>query len=61
MKTVDREKLWESYQKNPVSEIREQIIIEYAPLVKLVAGRLSMYLGYNVNMMILSDMEYLDL
>ena len=48
MKTVDREKLWESYQKNPVSEIREQIIIEYAPLVKLVAGRLSMYLGYNV-------------
>ena len=48
MKTVDREKLWESYQKNPVFEIREQIIIEYAPLVKLVAGRLSMYLGYNV-------------
>lgn len=48
MKTVDREKLWESYQKNLVSEIREQIIIEYAPLVKLVAGRLSMYLGYNV-------------
>lgn len=48
MKTVDREKLWESYQKNPVSEIREQIIIEYASLVKLVAGRLSMYLGYNV-------------
>ena len=48
MKTVDREKLWESYQKKPVSEIREQIIIEYAPLVKLVAGRLSMYLGYNV-------------
>ena len=47
MKTVDREKLWESYQKNPVSEIREQIIIEYASLVKLVAGRLSMYLGYN--------------
>ena len=48
MKTVDRENLWESYQKNPGSDIREQIIIEYAPLVKLVAGRLSMYLGYNV-------------
>ena len=48
MKTVDRDKLWESYQKNTVSAIREQIIIEYAPLVKLVAGRLSMYLGYNV-------------
>ena len=26
----------------------EKIILEYAPLVKLVAGRLSMYLGYNV-------------
>lgn len=48
MKMVDKEKLWESYQKNPTPQIREQIIIEYAPLVKLVAGRLSMYLGYNV-------------
>lgn len=48
MKKVDKEKLWETYQKNPSQEIREQIIIEYAPLVKLVAGRLSMYLGYNV-------------
>ena len=28
--------------------MREQIILEYAPLVKVVAGRLSMYLGYNV-------------
>ena len=28
--------------------MREQIIIEYAPLVKIVAGRLSMYLGGNV-------------
>lgn len=48
MKTTDREKLWESYRKNPSPEIREQIILEYAPLVKVVAGRLSMYLGYNV-------------
>ena len=29
-------------------ELRERIIIEYAGLVKLVAGRLSMYFGYNV-------------
>jgi RNA polymerase sigma factor for flagellar operon FliA len=28
--------------------LREKLILEYAPLVKLVAGRLSMYLGYNV-------------
>ncbi|MCI9377016.1 MAG: FliA/WhiG family RNA polymerase sigma factor [Eubacterium sp.] len=48
MKTAEREKLWETYQKNPSPEIREQIILEYAPLVKIVAGRLSMYLGYNV-------------
>lgn len=48
MNAVDREKLWETYRKSPTSELREQIIVEYAPLVKLVAGRLSMYLGTNV-------------
>ena len=48
MKTVEREKLWGEYQKKPSAELREKIIIEYAPLVKVVAGRLSMYLGYNV-------------
>lgn len=48
MKTVDKEKLWEEYQKNASQELREKIIIEYAPLVRVVAGRLSMYLGYNV-------------
>ena len=49
MKTVDREKLWETYRKKPSQELREQLIIEYSQLVKLVAGRLSMYLGYNVD------------
>ena len=48
MKTVDKEKLWSDYQKNPTQQLREQLIIEYSQLVKLVAGRLSMYLGYNV-------------
>ena len=48
MKTVDKEKLWEEYEKKKSPELREQLIIEYSPLVKLVAGRLSMYLGYNV-------------
>ena len=48
MKTVDREKLWADYQKYPSPELREKLITEYAPLVKVVAGRLSMYLGYNV-------------
>ena len=48
MKTVDRDKLWKDYQKKPTRELREQLIIEYSQLVKLVAGRLSMYLGHNV-------------
>ena len=48
MKAVEREKLWEAYQKCPSAELREKLITEYAPLVKVVAGRLSMYLGYNV-------------
>ena len=43
-----KEKLWDLHAKNKNPELREKIIIEYAPLVKLVAGRLSMYLGYNV-------------
>ena len=48
MKTVDTDKLWSEYQKKPTQEIREQLILAYAQLVKLVAGRLSMYLGHNV-------------
>ena len=43
-----KNKLWEQYSADRNSKIREQLIIEYAPLVKLVAGRLSMYLGYTV-------------
>jgi len=43
-----RKKMWEEYVKTKSHESRDKIILEYAPLVKLVAGRLSMYLGYNV-------------
>lgn len=44
-----RNQLWIDYEKsNQNPQIREKLILEYAPLVKLVAGRLSMYLGYNV-------------
>lgn len=43
-----KESLWAQYQKSPTQEIREQLIIEYAPLVKIVAGKMSMYLGSNV-------------
>lgn len=43
-----KKKLLEEYAKSKTAELREKIILEYAPLVKVVAGRLSMYLGYNV-------------
>ena len=43
-----KQKLWEDYSRKRSPELQEKIIIEYAGLVKLVAGRLSMYLGYNV-------------
>ena len=48
MDDAGRNKLWTEYNKSKSQEIREQLILEYAPLVKLVAGRLSMYLGFNV-------------
>ncbi|MBR5799952.1 MAG: FliA/WhiG family RNA polymerase sigma factor [Lachnospiraceae bacterium] len=48
MDEAGRMKLWDDYAKTKSPEIREKIILEYAPLVKLVAGRLSMYLGHNV-------------
>ena len=48
MDEAGRNKLWNEYHKTKSADIREQLILEYAPLVKLVAGRLSMYLGFNV-------------
>lgn len=43
-----RERLWSEYARTKSTDIREKLILEYAGLVKVVAGRLSMYLGYNV-------------
>lgn len=48
MDDAGKKKLWEDYANTKSPETREKIILEYAPLVKVVAGRLSMYLGYNV-------------
>ena len=48
MDEAGRRKLLEEYAKTKSPEAREKLILEYAPLVKVVAGRLSMYLGYNV-------------
>ena len=48
MDEAGRDKLWQQYSKTHDTELRDELILEYAQLVKLVAGRLSMYLGYNV-------------
>ncbi|MCT4688253.1 FliA/WhiG family RNA polymerase sigma factor [Vallitalea sp.] len=40
--------LWKKYSKEKSFDIKEKLIIEYAQLVKVVAGRLNMYLGNNV-------------
>ena len=48
MDETGRKELWDEYSRTKSPEVRERIILEYAPLVKVVAGRLSMYLGYNV-------------
>lgn len=48
MNEESRLKLWQDYEKLKSPKLREQLIIEYSPLVKIVAGRLLMYLGNNV-------------
>lgn len=48
MSEEEKKQLWLEYSKEQSDEIREHIIIEYVGLVKIVAGRLSMYLGYTV-------------
>ena len=48
MDEAGRDKLWKNYISTHSNEYRDELIVEYAQLVKLVAGRLNMYLGYNV-------------
>ncbi len=48
MKDEERNALWDAYEKKQDPAIREKLIVEYIPLVKVVAGRLNMYLGYAV-------------
>ncbi|MCX7772802.1 MAG: FliA/WhiG family RNA polymerase sigma factor [Clostridia bacterium] len=40
--------LWKKYSETRDPAIKEQLIVEYADLVKYVAGRLSIYFGSNV-------------
>ena len=48
MDEAARIKLWSEYSRTRSTALRDQLIIEYSQLVKLVAGRLGMYLGYSV-------------
>ncbi|PKM68105.1 MAG: FliA/WhiG family RNA polymerase sigma factor [Firmicutes bacterium HGW-Firmicutes-2] len=48
MEKLSTDKLWEIYSQTKDKKIKEQLIIEYSQVVKYVAGRLSMYLGNNV-------------
>lgn len=49
MAIIDKkERLWTEYSHTKSGSVREQLIIEYVSLVKIVAGRLSVYLGSNV-------------
>ena len=41
MDDAARMKLWSEYGKTHSPQIREKIIVEYAPLVKVVAGRMA--------------------
>jgi RNA polymerase sigma factor for flagellar operon FliA len=43
-----QQELWKKYSETKDQSIKEQLIIEYADLVKYVAGRLSIYFGSNV-------------
>lgn len=49
MAIIDKkERLWIEYNNTKSGSVRESLIIEYVPLVKVVAGRLAVYLGSNV-------------
>ena len=42
MDEAARNKLWSEYSRTRSTALRDQLIIEYSQLVKLVAGRLGM-------------------
>lgn len=43
-----QQELWKRYHETKDPSIKEQLILEYADLIKYVAGRLSIYFGSNV-------------
>lgn len=48
MVSVNINQLWKQYSETKDPAVKEKLIIEYAYLIKYVAGRLSIYFGSNV-------------
>ena len=42
-------KLWEEYQKNKNTDIRDQLVEHYLPMVNIIAGRLAISLPPHVD------------
>ncbi len=45
----DIQSVWEAYTKQKSADLKERLILEYAPLVKFVAGKLSLHMGQYVD------------
>lgn len=46
---IDIEKIWEAYGKDKNTAAKEQLILHYAPMIKYVVGRMSIYVGNAVD------------
>jgi len=46
--SIDEEKLWDKYNKSSDQSIRDFFVLKYAPLVKYVAGKVSMGMPHNI-------------
>lgn len=60
MKTVEKEKLWEEYQKNPSAELREKLLSSMLRLYGLWQGGLACISDITWSMKIWLAMVYLD-
>ncbi|MCL2216055.1 MAG: FliA/WhiG family RNA polymerase sigma factor [Defluviitaleaceae bacterium] len=48
MDMTNLDKLWQAYSTNRSPALKEKLILQYAPLVKYVAGRLLIHIGQHV-------------
>jgi RNA polymerase sigma factor for flagellar operon FliA len=48
-KAADIEKIWDAYIKDKNPAVKEQLILHYAPMIKYVVGRMSIYVGSAVD------------